>query len=108
MPPLSVLLPLRRNMEEKFWVLRPGTHYDPSIGYNTLAQARDDGAVVMAWGNFVNAVAQFMGVGLALYGVALVYVWLSKDPIIKHLVKCPYCRKNINEKVSFSALTCSV
>lgn len=39
-----------------------------------------------------------MGIGLALYGLAGAYQWLSHDPIIKHTVKCRYCRKRINEK----------
>jgi len=43
-----------------------------------------------------------MGVGLALYAVASIYEWASKDPIIKHTVKCIYCRKRINEKVRSS------
>ena len=43
-------MPVRRNMKEKFWILHRGPNYDDSIGYNTLAQAREDGAVVMAYG----------------------------------------------------------
>jgi large conductance mechanosensitive channel len=48
LPPLSVLLPLNKNLEEKFAVLRAGDGGDG--GYNTLKQAQDDGAVVMAYG----------------------------------------------------------
>lgn len=50
LPPLSVLLPLNKNLEEKFAVLRPGPNQPPNGGYNTLQQAQDDGAVVMAYG----------------------------------------------------------
>ena len=49
LPPLSVLLPLNKNLDEKFAVLRPGLHR-PGEGYNTMKQAQDDGAVVMAYG----------------------------------------------------------
>jgi len=49
LPPLSVLLPLNKNLEEKFAVLRPGGNMTEG-GYNTLKQAQDDGAVVMAYG----------------------------------------------------------
>jgi len=35
-------------MEEKFAVLRKGKHY--GHGYNTMQQALDDGAVIMAYG----------------------------------------------------------
>jgi large conductance mechanosensitive channel len=48
LPPLSVLLPLNKNLEEKFAVLRPGS--SGGAPYNTLKQAQDDGAVVMAYG----------------------------------------------------------
>lgn len=40
-------------MDEKFAVLRAGNNYHNGThgdGYNTLAQALDDGAVVMAYG----------------------------------------------------------
>lgn len=40
-----------------------------------------------------------MGVGIALYAVASLYEWGSKDSIIKCTVKCKYCRKRISEKV---------
>ena len=37
-------------MDQKFAVLSRGPHYDPEKGYNTVKQARDDGALVLAWG----------------------------------------------------------
>jgi len=39
-------------MDEKFAILRGGPNYNSTdrIGYNTLKQAADDGAVVMAYG----------------------------------------------------------
>lgn len=48
---------------------------------------------------FLNKVVNFIGVGLALYAVASLYELVSKDPIIKHMVKCKYCRKRISTKV---------
>lgn len=50
MPPLSVIFPLDRNMEEKFAVLSRGPGYDEQEGYTTLERAKDDGAVVLAYG----------------------------------------------------------
>jgi large conductance mechanosensitive channel len=50
LPPLSVLLPLNKNLEEKFAVLRAGPNEPSDGGYNTLKQAQEDGAVVMAYG----------------------------------------------------------
>jgi large conductance mechanosensitive channel len=103
LPPLSVLLPLNKNLEEKFAVLRAGNAM-PEEGYNTLQLAQDDGAVVMAYGVFLNRLINFMGVGFSLYGLASLYQFFSKDPIIKHQVKCRYCRKWINEKVCDSEM----
>jgi large conductance mechanosensitive channel len=53
LPPLSLLPFMQKNMDEKFAVLKPGTHYNDTLkhgGYNTAEQAVDDGAVVMAYG----------------------------------------------------------
>lgn len=50
LPPLSVILPIHKNLEEKFAVLKPGPNHDAQNGYNTLKRAQDDGAVVMAYG----------------------------------------------------------
>lgn len=48
---------------------------------------------------FVNQIVNFVMIGLALYGLALFYTAVSHDPIIKHTVKCKYCRQRINQKV---------
>lgn len=53
LPPISLLPFMNKNLEEKFAVLRQGNHYNRTIvhgGYNTLKQAMDDGAVVLAYG----------------------------------------------------------
>jgi len=48
MPVISLLPFINHNLEEKFSVLKPGPNI--SEGYNTVAQALNDGAVVLAWG----------------------------------------------------------
>lgn len=50
LPVISLLPFIHRNLDEKFHVLKKGPNYDHARGYNTLAQARDDGALVMAYG----------------------------------------------------------
>ncbi|KAF7922408.1 uncharacterized protein EAE97_011150 [Botrytis byssoidea] len=76
-----------------------GMEFLYGAGYNTLKQATDDGAIVLAWGSFLNKVINFIGVGLALYGIAGLYQYFSQDnAIIKHTVRCKYCRKKIFEK----------
>ncbi|ODA76269.1 hypothetical protein RJ55_08114 [Drechmeria coniospora] len=98
MPPISIILPVNRNIEEKFAVLRRGPSYNATTGYNTLHQALEDGAVVMAYGSFIYQVVSFVMVGFSLYGLAHIYTLVSHDPIIKYTKKCQYCRMHINEK----------
>ncbi|POS78108.1 hypothetical protein DHEL01_v203508 [Diaporthe helianthi] len=107
LPPLSVLLPLNANLDLKFAILQAGPHYhDLPHGYRTIEQAQADGAVVMAYGVFLNKTLNFIGLGSALYALAGLYQYLSKDPIIKHMIKCRYCRKNVNEK-SLRCVNCT-
>ncbi|KAJ3536635.1 hypothetical protein NMY22_g5942 [Coprinellus aureogranulatus] len=71
--------------------------------YNTKAQALADGALIWTYGSFLDELMSFMGIGLALYLIANVYGMFSKDPIIKSVVKCPYCKKAVSAK----ALRCA-
>lgn len=57
------------------------------------------GLILPSTSVFVNKVFEFLGMGFALYGLAILYEALSKDPIIKHTVKCRYCKKPVNVKV---------
>lgn len=52
LPILSLLPFIKRNFDEWFAVLSPGRTYGVGKhrGYNTLQQALEDGAVVMAYG----------------------------------------------------------
>ncbi|MCJ1226998.1 hypothetical protein MMC12_003653 [Toensbergia leucococca] len=98
LPPVSLLPFINRNLDEKFAVLRHGSSYRRIHGYNTLKQALDDGAVVMAYGAFLSKVFNFIGIAIALFVIARVYGWASNDSVIKHTVKCKYCKKRISEK----------
>ncbi|KAK1235602.1 hypothetical protein PQX77_001167 [Marasmius sp. AFHP31] len=102
LPPLSLLPFMSKNLEEKFLVLSKGPRgYE---GYNTRQQALDDGAVIMAYGEnvvtsqLVDKVFNFVVIGLTLYLIATTYGYLSNDPIIRHSIYCPYCRKQISAK----------
>ncbi|KAJ5489091.1 Anditomin synthesis protein L [Penicillium diatomitis] len=96
LPVVSLLPLLNRNMDQKFAVLSPGPNYVEEHGYNTLKQARDDGALVLAWGMFVETLLNFAGVSLTLFAVAHLYMFVSHDKIIKPTVRCRYCRKFIS------------
>ncbi|UZP45734.1 hypothetical protein NXS19_013546 [Fusarium pseudograminearum] len=106
MPPISIILPLNKNIEEKFAVLQRGPNYNTTTGYNTLHQAQDDGAVVLAYGSFVSQMISFLVLGIALYGLAHLWQLASSEPIIKHTKKCKYCRQRINEK-SIRCIQCT-
>jgi len=99
--PLVSLLPfIGRNIEENFLILRAGPSYDKHIsrGYNTVGQALDDGAVVWAYGSFIDKVVRFFLIAFSLYVIAEIYSWTTHDNIVKKLVRCRYCRKYISEK----------
>lgn len=49
--------------------------------------------------SFIDTLINFLGIGIALYTIAQAYTWASSDAIIKHTVKCKFCRKRISEKV---------
>ncbi|CAI7584798.1 unnamed protein product [Penicillium glandicola] len=101
--PIVSLLPfLNRNMDQKFAVLSKGPNYDQLNGYNTLFQAREDGALVLAYGAFLETALNFLGVSLTLYTAGRVYMLIFHDKIIKPTVRCPYCKQYISE----SALRC--
>ncbi|KZT22696.1 gated mechanosensitive channel [Neolentinus lepideus HHB14362 ss-1] len=97
LPPIS-LLPFmsHKNLPEKFAVLRRG--HNATAHYNTLKQAEDDGAVTLSYGLFLDHLLNFVGLGLVLYAIANVYAAVSHDSIIKHTVRCIYCRKEISQK----------
>ncbi|OSS53807.1 hypothetical protein B5807_00746 [Epicoccum nigrum] len=99
--PLISLLPfLSRNLDEKFAILQKGPHYNGTIstGYNTVKQALDDGALVLAYGNFFDKVLRFLLIAVSLWIIATTYSRTSGDNIVKKQVKCKYCRKYISEK----------
>ncbi|EOA84871.1 uncharacterized protein SETTUDRAFT_42074 [Exserohilum turcica Et28A] len=89
LPIISLLPFLVRNLDAKFAVLHHGPNYNASIanGYNTPQQALDDGAVVLAYGDFLDKIVRFMVVALALWIIALAYSRGSGDNIVKRQVK---------------------
>ena len=67
-------------------------------------EAREEGEMSLIRNRaFLNKVINFLGVGLALYAIASAYEMFSSEPIIKHTVKCTYCRKWISVKVCLTS-----
>lgn len=101
MLPLISLLPfLARNLDEKFATLQHGPSYNASIanGYNTKDQALSDGAIVFAYGNFLDKIVRFILIAVSLWAIASLYSRGSGDNIVKRQIKCKYCRKWKSEK----------
>lgn len=109
-------------MDEKFAVLSKGPNFNFENGYNTLRQAREDGALVLAYGYvtrysmkrgiwiqlliltrlrsaFIETLLNFLGVSLTLYAVGHLYMLIFQNKIIKPTVRCPYCKQFIGEAV---------
>ncbi|PON21375.1 large conductance mechanosensitive channel [Trichoderma gamsii] len=88
MPPIAIILPINKNIEEKFAVLRAGPNYNsssPSGGYNTLNQAQSDGAVVMAYGSFIYQMVSFVMVGFSfLAGVLIAAAGSTAEKICRN------------------------
>jgi len=96
LPVISLLPFLSRNLGEKFIILRHGE--TGAWSYNTINQALEDGALVWAWGSFLDKLLRFIIIALALFLIASVYSRVTHDNIIKKQVRCRYCRKYISEK----------
>jgi hypothetical protein len=54
---------------------------------------------------FLDHVVSFIGIGVTLYFLANLYGYVSHESIIRHTVKCTYCRKEISAKVRFRFTT---
>lgn len=97
---ISLLPFLSRNIDEKFAVLKHGPNYNGTIsnGYNTVGQALSDGAVVFAYGSFLDKIGRFLCVAVSLWVISMVYSTTSGDNIVKKQVKCKFCKKYVSEK----------
>lgn len=100
LPIISLLPFLARNLDEKFAILKHGPNYNQTIsnGYNTKDQALSDGAVVFAYGTFIDKIVRFFLLAVSMWVIASVYSRTTKDNIVKRQVKCRFCRKYVSEK----------
>lgn len=96
-PPLGLLLG-NVDFSDKFLLLKEGTQPPP---YLTLARAREVGAVVIGYGQFLNAVISFVTVALVLFFVVR---WINNlrrpeapaAPAAPTTKDCPFCKSPIH------------
>jgi large conductance mechanosensitive channel len=95
MPPIGLLLG-GVDFANIMSVLKPG---DPAGPYATLAEAQDAGAVVIAWGVFINAVISFIIVAFVIFLMIRYYNRLQEEPEAAPAEpttkECPHCHMEI-------------
>jgi large conductance mechanosensitive channel len=74
-----------------FAVIKEG---DPSGPYNTVAQAKEAGAVTINYGMFINAIIVFIIVALVLFFIVKAYMKTQK-PVDETNKDCPFCFTSI-------------
>jgi large conductance mechanosensitive channel len=98
MPPLG-LLTGKVDFSDKFLLLRQGLREAP---YATLADAKQAGAVVIGYGQFLNAILSFLTVSLALFFLVR---WINRlrrsdAPPPPNTKGCVYCKSMIDKEAS--------
>ncbi|KAG0287894.1 hypothetical protein BGZ96_008258 [Linnemannia gamsii] len=93
-PPLGLAVG-HASLDDLFVVIKEGKN--DSSTYFTLEQARDDGAVCIAYGRFFQMTFNFFVVAFALFAVIRVFQSFQQEEIIKSKVKCKYCRQKISK-----------
>jgi len=96
MPPIGLLLG-NVDFANIMTVLKAG---DPAGPYATVAQAQESGAVVIAWGVFINAVISFLIIAFVIFLLVKYYNKLQKEdveeaPAEPTTKECPYCHTEI-------------
>lgn len=96
MPPIGLLLG-NVDFANIMTVLKGG---DPAGPYASLAQAQEAGAVVIAWGVFINAVISFLIIAFVIFLLVKYYNKLQKEeveeaPAAPSTKECPYCHMEI-------------
>ena len=95
MPPIGILLG-NVDFSNLFFIIKEGTTSGP---FNTLAEAKESGAVVISWGVFVNTIISFLIVAFAVFIVIRNLNKLKKQeekpPSEPTTKECGYCFSTI-------------
>lgn len=96
MPPLG-LITSEIDLSKAYLILKEGT---PPAPYETLSAAQESGAVLITYGNFLNAIISFTFVAFAVF---LLVRYINKlkspkktpEPVPNKIKKCKYCYSDI-------------
>jgi len=96
MPPIGLLLG-NVDFANIMTVLKGG---NPAGPYATLAQAKEAGAVVIAWGVFINAIISFLIIAFVIFLLVKYFNKLQKEeveeaPAEPPTKECSYCHMEI-------------
>ncbi|MBW3582189.1 MAG: large conductance mechanosensitive channel protein MscL [Euryarchaeota archaeon] len=101
-PPIGLLF-TGDSVQDLHYVLREGREAGP---YGSLEEARAAGAVVIAYGLFLNAVVSFLLVAIVLFFVVRTMNRLRRkeespsEPSIPERKTCPHCLSSIPDKAT--------
>lgn len=104
MPPIGLVLG-RLDFSELVVVLRPG---DPAGPYATIQAAKDAGAVTLNYGLFINAIVNFLIIGLSVFALVRLFNAVRRElerkppeaPPAPNTKECPYCLMSIHLKAT--------
>lgn len=100
MPPLGLLIG-NVDFSNLFIVLKEGNLSGP---YETLAAAKNSGAVVLSYGLFLNTIINFLVIAFAVFLLIKGFNAAKKKDEVKETVPttkiCPYCQSTISIKAT--------
>jgi len=91
MPPVGLVV--GNNFNNLFVIIRHGATSNTT--YETVAQARDDGAVTFNYGNFLQTVINFFFIAFTLYWIVKASQRFQRKKLKESAAKCPYCLSNV-------------
>lgn len=93
MPPIGLAIG-QVDFRDLYLLLKEGSAPGP---YATLGAAQAAGAVTVNYGQFINAIINFLIVAFAIFLVVRVANRLRRqpEPAAPHTKECPYCRSSI-------------
>ncbi|CAO3685377.1 unnamed protein product [Umbelopsis vinacea] len=93
MPPVGLIV--GNNFNNLFVIIRRGS--TDNATYETVTQARDDGAVTFNYGNFLQTVVNFFFIAFALFWIVKASQRFQRKKLKESAVRCPFCLSNVSK-----------